>query len=133
MQIPSCSAWSELNDIYEKLRRCVPLLFKSSIPNEISLGFHLFFPPARILWIWRPLLNAWLKRSLVWNSDTNGNQASMATGAKITTPIMYSYPLARAFTDPHIPIAFVIGLQACAIYNHRKTTLSIKKSDLYIT
>nr|GMC62999.1 hypothetical protein Iba_chr02cCG9170 [Ipomoea batatas] len=27
---------------------------------------------------------------------------------------MYSYPLPNAFTDPHIPTPFTIGLHACA-------------------
>ncbi|TXG57124.1 hypothetical protein EZV62_018437 [Acer yangbiense] len=46
---------------------------------------------------------AWLKSSLVWNSETNGNQANMATSAKITNPIKDSYPFARALEDPHNP------------------------------
>lgn len=81
-----------------------------------AISSHLFFfPPAKIRWICRPRLKAWLKSSLVWNSETNGNQARNATGPKITYPIKYSYPLAKALTDPHIPIPFTIGLQACAI------------------
>lgn len=69
-------------------------------PPELSLSlaktmlhgwFYLFFlPPAKIRWIWSPRLKAWLNSSLVWNSETNGNQASTATGTKITNPIMYS-------------------------------------------
>lgn len=82
---------------------------------------HLFFfPPAKIRWIWSPRLKAWLNSSLVWNSETNGNQASTATGAKMTKAIMYSYPRARAFTDPHILRPFTTGLQACAIWKRNQ-------------
>lgn len=81
----------------------------------IQLSYLFFLPPARIRWIWSPLLNAWLYSSLVWNSETNGNQANMATGVKITTPIRYSYPLDKALTEPHIPMAFTTGRHACAI------------------
>lgn len=74
-----------------------------------------FLLPAKIREIWRPRLKAWLKSNLVWNSDTNGNHARMATGVKIRIPIKYSYPLPRAFTGPHNPIPFTNGLHACAI------------------
>uniref|UniRef100_A0A0E0A5W8 Uncharacterized protein n=1 Tax=Oryza glumipatula TaxID=40148 RepID=A0A0E0A5W8_9ORYZ len=62
--------------------------------------------------IWRPRLKAWLKSSLVWNSETKGNHASTATGTKMRIPIRYSYPLERALTDPHSPKAFTTGLLA---------------------
>lgn len=78
-------------------------------------SYLCFFPPARIRWIWSPLLKAWLNSNRVWNSETNGNQASTATGAKRTNPIMYSYPLARALTDPHIPKPLTNGLHDCDI------------------
>jgi hypothetical protein len=42
----------------------------------------------------------------------------MATGVKIITPIMYSYPLDKALTDPHIPMPFTNGLHACAIWSY---------------
>ena len=38
----------------------------------------------------------------------------------MASPIMYSYPLARAFTDPHSPRAFIAGLHAWAICRERK-------------
>jgi hypothetical protein len=31
---------------------------------------------------------------------------------------MYSYPLDKALTDPHIPMAFTNGLHACAIWSY---------------
>lgn len=77
--------------------------------------YFCFFPQAKIRWICSPRLKAWLKSSLVWNSEMNGNQASIAIGAKIMTPMRYSYPLARALIELHIPIPFTIGRHACAI------------------
>jgi len=57
---------------------------------EVILVGVRSFRPARIMEIWRPLLKAWLKSNLVWNSDTNGNHESTAKGMKITSPITYS-------------------------------------------
>lgn len=78
-----------------------------------AINHLFFFPPARIRWIWRPLLKAWLNSSLDWKSETKGNHAKIAMGAKITSDIRYSYPLAKPFTDPHMCIFFTVGLQAC--------------------
>ncbi|RWW20034.1 hypothetical protein GW17_00015875 [Ensete ventricosum] len=78
-----------------------------------------------------PRLKAWLKSSLVWNSDTKGNQASTATGAKITTPITYSYPRAKALTEPHSPSPFITGRSACDICtNHTTSGVRWKGSSL---
>lgn len=49
-----------------------------------------FLGPPRIRDICRPLLNAWLNNILVWNSDTNGNQAKKATGINSSNPIIIS-------------------------------------------
>lgn len=93
-----------------------PESFASPAKNSWAIVFYLFFfPPARIRWIWSPRLNAWLKSNRVWNSETNGNHANIATGAKRISPIMYSYPLPRALTDPQNPRPFTNGLHDCDI------------------
>lgn len=74
-----------------------------------------FLWPPRIREICRPLLNAWLKSILVWNSDTKGNHAKNATGVNRSSPITISYPRASVLTEDHIPRWWIRGLQACAI------------------
>lgn len=80
-----------------------------------QLSQFCFFPPAKMREICRPLLNAWLNSNLVWNSETNENHARTATGVNRTTPIMYSYPLARALTELHMPSLFIADFQASDI------------------
>lgn len=117
--------WVQRRKKYEYLLRLKRI--KQSINMNVYLKeFHArlflpsaahlsFFPPDNSIWIWRPLLNAWLKSRRVWNSMTKGNHAKMATGANITSAIRYSYPLAIPFTDPHNLSFFTVGLHACAI------------------
>lgn len=76
--------------------------------------------PPRIREICKPLLKAWLKSILVWNSETNGNHAKKATGVKRSKPIITSYPRASARTDPQNQVFLMRGLQACAIFLEEK-------------
>lgn len=78
------------------------------------LDFLSFFP-ARIIEIWRPLLKAWLKSSLIWNSDTKGNQDKITIGMNITKDIMHSYALANSIKEFQNPIPFKAGLHAWPI------------------
>lgn len=95
---------------------CPKRRFPSKLNNnvigyaDLSVSF-----PARIIEICSPLLNAWLKSKRVWNSDMNGNQASMAVGMKIIRPITYSYALDSSFTESHTIAPFKNPLQAFAI------------------
>lgn len=43
--------------------------------------------PARMREISRPLLNAWLNISRVWNVDINGNHDNMTIGTKMNIPM----------------------------------------------
>lgn len=78
-----------------------------------------FFWPPRIREICSPLLKAWLNSIRVWNSETKGNHAKIVIGVKRSTPIIISYALARARTDPHNPTCRATGLQACAIWKSK--------------
>lgn len=79
------------------------------------------FLPVRIIEIWRPLLNAWLKSSRAWNSDTNGNHDEIAMGMNNIRPITYSYALASSFIDSQNPKLFNTDLSACPIYGWHNT------------
>lgn len=83
--------------------------------------------PPRIREICKPLLKAWLKSILVWNSETNGNHAKKATGVKRSKPIIISYPRASARTDPQNPAPWMRGLQACAIFERKKKKNAMSK------
>jgi hypothetical protein len=63
----------------------------------------------------KPLLNAWLNRSRVWNVDMNGNHEQMAMGMKMIIPVPASYRRARARTVFHKPNFFTTGFHAMAI------------------
>ena len=86
-----------------------------SAPSFFTVSAPSFFP-ARIIEIWRPLLNAWLKSRRVWNSEANGNHDKMAIGMKSNKPIMYSYALASSFIESQNPIHINNDLHACPIY-----------------
>lgn len=88
---------------------------RSLVYNHSLLVRSLFCPP-RIREICKPLLKAWLKSILVWNSETNGNHAKKATGVKSSKPIITSYPRASARTEPQSTVLAMSGLQACAIF-----------------
>lgn len=71
------------------------------LPNDIILHLHTaahslfraarsFLCPPRMREICRPLLKAWLNSILVWNSETNGNQARNAIGVNNSKPMMIS-------------------------------------------
>ena len=79
-------------------------------------GVSLSFFPARIIEIWRPRLKAWLNSSLVWNSDTNGNQDKTAMGVKIESPIMYSYALPNSLIESQNPSPLSTPRSACPIF-----------------
>jgi hypothetical protein len=68
----------------------------------------------------KPLLKAWLYRSLVWNVDMNGNHEQMAIGIKIIIPMAASYTRAMERTVFHKPNFFTIGFHAIAICETKK-------------
>lgn len=62
----------------------------------------------------------------VWKVDTKGNHAQSATGRNMSIPINASNSLARERIDFHIPIRFMTGFQAHAIYNKRGHVCEIR-------
>jgi hypothetical protein len=64
----------------------------------------------------KPLLKAWLYRSLVWNVDNE----QMVIGIKIIIPMAASYTRAMERTVFHKPNFFTIGFHAIAICETKK-------------
>ena len=93
-------------------------LFYVSLRRE-----DLSFLCPRMREIWRPLLKAWLKSILVWNSETKGNQARIAMGVKRSRPIMISNPRATACTKPQMPAFCTKGFKAWDICITKKSTI----------
>lgn len=86
--------------------------------------------PARIREISRPRLKAWLNIIRVWKVDTKGNHEHSATGRNMSIPIPASYSLASDRIDFHIPIRFMIGFQAHAIYNKRDLSVKLDSAEI---
>nr|GLL22792.1 hypothetical protein GW17_00015875 [Ipomoea trifida] len=85
------------------------------------------FFPARIMEIWRPLLKAWLKSNLVWNSETNGNHDNTTVGMKMISPIMHSCSCSPLHQDsqllsgeipmpPRFPIHLFQSVQSSTVF-----------------
>ena len=84
-----------------------------------SAAVPLCFLPARILDIWRPRLNAWLKSNLVWNSETKGNHDSTTMGIKMIIPITYSYARPSSLIESQNPMRLNNDLHAWPILTKR--------------
>lgn len=102
------------NQKLKKKRRKRKFYKRKMEKTQVILAL-LSFRPARILEIWSPLLNAWLKSKRVWNSETNGNQERTATGISMMSPIKYSYALPNSLIESQNPSFFINGLIAWPI------------------
>lgn len=119
--LTAVTVWAQHHYLWQEKK--INIKWIMNINYKVQVDDLSSFFPSRIIEIWRPLLKAWLKSNLVWNSETKGNQDKTTTGMNINTDIAHSYALANSIIDFQNPIRLKQGLHAWPICERKNKRL----------